>query len=485
MVYSDRPYQTFGPAPELPADLEWVNVSEPLTLTSSRGKVVLLLFWAQSNIHCIHVIDDIKHLMDLYGGALVLMGVHTPKYPREYQSDALQMGCRKYGIEFAVANDCNSAVWKQYGATAWPTLCVVDPEGRVAAAFAGEGHRNDIEECIEEIVSFHRREGQLHENSSHQSLNLSNTDANTHMPAKLAVDETTGDVFISDSAYHRILWTDQTGRIKSIIGNGSPVLKDGTLQEAGFCRPMGLALGGSNLYVADSGNHAIRIVDLKQRMVSTFGGSGLRGNVYTMTGGTGSLLSSPQDLILIDGTLYIAMAGSHQIWRASIATANFRPFAGSGILGLKDGPGSSAHLAQPSGIAAGRGILYVADAESSALRAVDLRDEGSVHTLVGTGLYSFGDSVGSTAEARLQHPTGVSYHDGKIYVADSYNHTIKIVYPATKQVERFALDHLDTGLLDPTDIVVACGRLHIADTGNGRVVVLNLEDNTPMPFELV
>src|SRR5207244_7842166 len=131
-------------------------------------------------------------------------------------------------------------------------------------------------------------------------------------------------------------------------------------------------------------------------------------------------LNSPWDVLLDGNTLYIAMAGHHQIWTLDLVKGEMVPFAGSGRENIADGPPSVANFAQPSGLATDGKLLYVADSEVSALRTIPMGG-GRVETLVGRGLFWFGDRDGPAKiddplarelkEARLQHALGVAYAD--------------------------------------------------------------------------
>src|SRR5207302_7636733 len=120
-------------------------------------------------------------------------------------------------------------------------------------------------------------------------------------------------------------------------------------------------------------------------------------------------LSSPWDLLERDGYLYIAMAGTHQLWRMELATAEVRPFTGSGRENIDDGPNPRATLAQPSGLTTDGQRLYFADSESSAVRACDFTPEGYTQTFVGEGLFEFADRDGPALQARRHHCLGFAY----------------------------------------------------------------------------
>src|SRR5207302_1938060 len=106
------------------------------------------------------------------------------------------------------------------------------------------------------------------------------------------------------------------------------------------------------------------------------------------------------------GKLYIAMAGHHQIWTLDVVKERVDPFAGSGREDIDDGPLDKAEFAQPSGLATDGKTLWVADSETSAVRAMPLDGTGEVTTVVGQGLFEFGDVEGVGKAVRLQHAEG-------------------------------------------------------------------------------
>jgi sugar lactone lactonase YvrE len=112
--------------------------------------------------------------------------------------------------------------------------------------------------------------------------------------------------------------------------------------------------------------------------------------------------------------------------------------------------------------------LYFADSESSAIRWADIEPAGNVGTIVGTGLFDFGDVDGVGDSVRLQHPQGVSLHDGEMFVADSYNDAIKRVDVATRTARTFVRK-----LHEPGGIAAARSHLYVADTNAHRIAVVD------------
>ena len=243
-----------------------------------------------------------------------------------------------------------------------------------------------------------------------------------------------------------------------------------------------MTLQGDNLYVVDTENHLIRKLDLKAKIVTTIAGTGKQAE-FMASGGMGisSPLNSPWDLVYVEGKLYIAMAGAHQIWVMDLETTVFQPFAGSGREGCIDGLLDKSALAQPSGITASGSRLYFADSEVSAIRYVDMK-ENRVKTIVGQDLFVFGDVDGKGAEVRLQHPLGVTNYNGLIYIADTYNHKIKIVNPVDNTCITFSgdghagfIDGKEPRFYEPGGLSFANNKLYIADTNNHAIRVIEMK----------
>jgi len=211
--------------------------------------------------------------------------------------------------------------------------------------------------------------------------------------------------------------------------------------------------------------------------------------------GTQQGLNSPWDLVLEGMTLYVAMAGVHQIWRIDLPVGFARAFAGSGRENIVDGPTETAALAQPSGICSLGGNLYFADSEVSAIRGIDMAAE-RVFTVIGEGLFSFGDVDGTHPKAKLQHPLGVAASakaplsalardhlaQPSLLVADTYNHKIKLVDPGGRTVRTLygtgspgaSTADGNVAFFEPGGLSVAGDDLYVADTNNHRVVRINL-----------
>jgi DNA-binding beta-propeller fold protein YncE len=193
----------------------------------------------------------------------------------------------------------------------------------------------------------------------------------------------------------------------------------------------------------------------------------------------------------LNEVLYIAMAGCHQVWGLDLVEGKLELVCGTGREALADGSRLEAAMNQPSGITTDRTLLYVADSEASAVRTIDPREGGRIRTLVGVGLFEFGDRDGSGRSVRLQHPLGVAVLDGRIYIADTYNHKIKMLFPTLQRVETvFGTGQAGSAggahpqFFEPGGLASTPGRLYIADTNNHRVCIADLEAGIVSPLSL-
>src|SRR3954447_2486861 len=112
---------------------------EPLSLAALRGRVVLLDFWTFCCVNCLHVLDELRALEERFGDDLVVIGVHSPKFPHEGDAEALAQAVARYDVRHPVLDDPELRTWRAYTVRAWPTLVLIDPEGYVALHVSGEG----------------------------------------------------------------------------------------------------------------------------------------------------------------------------------------------------------------------------------------------------------------------------------------------------------------------------------------------------------
>ncbi len=449
-----------------------------------------------------HIFPQLRKLERKYASELVVVGVHSAKFPTEKETGSLTAAVRRCELEHPVINDADFRVWQQYSCRAWPTLMFIDPRGNVIGKHEGELTFEQFDTLMSGMVAEFDELG-IMQRSPLPTTPPPGPESALSFPGKVLADESGQRLFIADTNHNRVIVASFDGDVKQVIGSGEEALVDGPLAQAAFNHPQGLAVDGDVLYVADTENHAIRRVDLAAGLVETIAGTGEQG--FSREGrrpGRTTALSSPWDVALHGGVLYIAMAGIHQLWALELETGMAAPYAGSGREAITDGPLATAALAQPSGITVGKDgngseRLYFADSETSAVRSADLPapngSGGSVRTLIGLGLFEFGDVDGDDFRVRMQHPIGITHQDGVLYVADTYNHKIKRVLPKTRSAFTVAgvgaSGHVDgpfaqARFSEPSGLSIANGTIYIADTNNHAIRVANLETGEVATLEL-
>ena len=427
-----------------------------------------------------------------YADTLQIVSVHSPKFPTERETENLRQAILRLRIEHPVLNDADFAYWQTFGARAWPTLYFIDPRGNVIGIHEGELTEDMAAPLIDGWLAEYEAESVL----TRQDLGLvreTGRDSALSFPGKVAWDDASGRLVVSDSNNDRIIVADIEGNVSQVIGGSEAGFKDGPAAEAQFNQPQGVEVYGDYVFVADNENHALRRIDLNDGSVLTVAGTGQQARM--MPAGEPAkrtALSSPWDVAVHQGDLYIAMAGIHQIWRMPLGDqaglgSYVGPWGGSGREGIVDGPRMQSELAQVSGLAPGPSGLAFADSESSGVREISWDPDGSTTTFIGKtgqgGLFHFGDADGGRAVAKLQHPLDVARVGDELYVADTFNHKIKQVFPLTENVNTLVGGHGATlgnfselQLDEPGGLTNGPGKsLLVADTNNHRIVHLDLE----------
>jgi len=479
-------------APKFEAeDLAWFNVPKPLEISDLKGKLVILDFWTFCCINCIHIIPTLKRLEESFPNHLVVIGVHSPKFPSEKNPDNVRQAIARYEIVHPVVHDPELRIWKQYAIRAWPTMVFIDPEGYILGQLSGEPDPDQMHATIEKLIDDMKTKGRLEGDAADLlETPLSGQSSILRFPAKIAYSEADREFAITDSNHNQIVTAGREGNITRRIGSGNIGHRDGTFEDVEFFRPQGLCYMNGIIWVADTENHRIRMIDLISGQVFTAAGTGNQGSFlkHEPTLGVQTAISSPWDVALHQGNLYFANAGTHQIGVYHIDDGKLSCFAGTGQEALVDGPRLKGAFAQPSGLSVGNGTLFLADSETSAIRGIHLNG-GKVETYVGTGLFDFGDRDGQGKDAILQHPLGVHYSEGNLYIADSYNHKIRVIDLKTHTVSTLKAsvdlvcdDASCSRLGEPAGVIAVESCLYVCDTNNHRVLKIDLKTGKTAVF---
>jgi hypothetical protein len=449
-----------------------------------------------------HVLPQLRKLEKKYADVLTVIGVHSAKFNGEKSTENVREAVRRYGIGHPVVNDSNFEIWKSYAVRAWPTLMFIGPSGTVIGRHEGEFEVGALAGVLDGMIEEYEPTG-LFKRGIFETSPVSDGETPLSFPGKITADAASNRLVVSDSNHRRLVLTDLEGNVETIIGNGeSPLVGDASrgvftdrkYDQPLFDNPQGTVVDGDVLYVADAGTHTIVRVDLAGRLATTLAGTGEQ-SLYRHRGGDALKvpLNSPYDLSLHSGHLYIAMAGFHQLWTMDVAGMNIRPFAGDGGEDIVDGLKPEARLAQPYGVEVSNSAVFFIDSETSSVRVAAIAEKGRVVTLVGTGLFDFGDHNGVGKDALLQHPQGLAVQDDTIYIADSYNNKIKSMAIGSLQVDTVAGSGAQGSsdgpasraeFSEPAGLAIVGNRIFVADTNNHLIRVIDTHSGEVSTLEI-
>lgn len=460
-----------GIAPEFPPSLEWLNLSEPLRMAQLRGKVCAVAFinagsaWSQQRL------GDLAHLRARHGGRLNVVAVHVPRFEHERDARRVAKRLSRQKLDFPIAHDPDWTLWQQYGVEAWPTVVLLDGEGRIHQRWVGDGQVRELDAAVtalnDAIVPQSRNDAPIELRPLREPM------LPLRFPVGIAVNA--NYLYVADSGHHRVLECDHGGRVLRQFGSGGPGFIDGPMELSAFNRPQGICLQRDMLYVADSGNHAVRRIQLRTGDIDTICGAGRPGEPAEglVTDARAIALDQPRALALSAEAMHIATAGDNRVWTYDLGKRELRLLAGSGALGVADGSGKHASFAEPAGLATVQQMIYVCDAAGSAIRSINSRS-GQVTTLLGEDPWHFGEADGARVEARLQQPQAIALDPDApvLWIADSGNDALRMLRLGGGELATFQLPQR---LHAPSGLAIADRVAWIADTDAHAVLRLDIQ----------
>ena len=458
-----------GIAPEFPLALEWLNLPEPLRMASLRGRVCAIAFVNTGSAWSLQRMHDLVQLQARHGDRLQILAVHVPRFDHERDERRILKRLGRHGFKFPVAHDPDWIVWQQYGIEAWPTVVLIDGNGRIRERFVGSGSMRDLDAtaaqlCSEQCVGAGSSVPVEVRRRAEPAMPL-------RFPVGLAINSQY--LYVADSGHHRILECDHAGRVLREFGSGGAGFIDGPSELAAFTRPQGLCLQRDILYVADTGNHAVRRISLRTGDVETLCGSGRAGDPVPgkVSDPRDVALHQPRAVVLAGDILLIACVGDNRLWRYDLGKGTLELAAGSGRLQVRDGSGEDAAFAEPVSIAAVQQRAYVCDGIGSAIRTLNLRNH-EVTTLVGQDPWNFGRNDGVRIDGRLQDPQAIALDPDAplLWIADSGNDQLRMLRLGGGELATYPLPR---PLHAPGGLAVANGVVWIADTDAHAVLRLD------------
>lgn len=456
----------------------WFNLSKSLKTSDLEDRVILLNFWSYDCAICDENADKIRNLEEKFGSKLTVIGVHTKNINDGKGLSSIRKAILKHDFTHPIINDSDLKIKNDFRVKSVPSLILIDPRGKIIKTFSGEISGNKLENAVKNLIS--KFKYQINRDALPIALERYKSANNVlDFPSKLEYGQSfsyksrsTPAIFVADSGHNQIIVSSLTGEIIVTIGSGDSDLKDGDFNDAAFNNPRGMAYNAGKLYVADSGNNALRVIDFSTNKVKTLTGAGKAGAALKGDEKKDAKklnLSSPSDIEFFPqsgvtkDSIAIANSGNNQILLYNLKNDSLSVLAGSGSEGGADGKYPNNSLAQTSDLAHYNRKLYFVDAASSALRVVD--EHGEVKTLVSGG-------------QSLSHPFGLIADDTGIYIADTFNNSIQKYNFSSGQINRIIGSRnsgdgigATTQFDQPSGIISILDRFYIADTNNNRIVI--------------
>jgi len=466
----------------------WFNVVKPLKNSDIEGKIVIMHFWSYSCSSCVESIEKLKELDAKNPDSLAIIGVHNPIFDNEKNYNSVKKAVIRHEISYPVINDSGLELAKKFNIKNNPSFLIFGLSGRVDKKYVGSDSIDKVVSRAQELIdknkfsiNHSRLPIVLEKNITIASLLTS--------PTKIIYEENfsyKGREFpafiIANSGQNSVLISNMMGEIILKIGSGIRGMVDGDIGEARFSYPQGILYNNKNLYIADTGNNSLRIVDFETQKVKTIIGSGEQGEALQVKriDAKSVDLSAPTDLEFFpdNSNIAISNSGTNQILVFDIKNKNISILAGNGDKGEDDGVYPENSLAQTSDMAVYSDKLYFVDGLTSNLRVVN--KDGVLKTL-----YS------NKSSKKLQNPKGLIVDDTGAYISDSFNHVIRKYDFNSQQLNTlFGFDRGEdvgtkTSFDEPSGLVSIIDKLYVVDTNNNRVLAVNRVKGSSTLLDLI
>lgn len=467
--------------------LKCLNSEQEIDSTDLLGKLVVIYSFRETNILSLCYLEKLKTWADHYKQHLVVVGLFSPKYEGEEEEDYVRSLIARYDIRFPVFNDPDNFFRKIYGLKAEPGIVLFDQLGRRRSIGFGNF---DLKAVHDMALNLMNQGIQAKVTRSTNSILIKKPeDLGGFLwgPTALAYDKANEVAYVCDSFHHRIIATKIDGRVDSTIGKGEPGDQAGDTRDCKFRYPRSILVDGEDLYIADTGNHKIKKMNITSgKVVDLIGTGQLNFHQNVNHRGKRMSLAYPTGLSIqwIEERKYLVFsnAGSRNILKYDLEKDEVTNFIGTGVDKILDDHYESSCFHQPTNINNQLpSFNFILDSDHSALR---LAHNDYVKTLVGNKEGEFGSVDGPAKSARLTYPTGLAW-DGKdlLLLTEYFGGKLRMYSISQKKLSSFTLALPETARVG--DIIsVGSDKFLITDTYNNKLYTFDSSDTSLSAVDL-
>lgn len=449
----------------LPSDATWINSLKPFSVFDLPDRFVAIHIWNPFDINCQASLRELNRLQKEYKH-LVVVSVIDEINSGILSEEDVEFLVAKYSINHPVLLSQNHEGLKRDYTQDLPVVKVVRDYASIYGNYRGEDGIEKLELDMASLGEEQLDALGMKTSEMKTSPVQSNLRRAMNFPTSIQSSAKYGEWYVSDTKNNRILVVDSDGQINEVIGSGVKGDRDGKWGACQFSSPTDLALDDSKdlLYVSDTYNHKVKVIDLKNKTVKSILGNGTRAyNAETRIDSTNGPIAFPQGLLLNGTELIIAMTGQNQIWSYDVNVKSALP---------KQLDETSSSLMQPNQLARDKdGNLYVTDMSNSHLQKITPANKVEPVNFVvsDSTFFNFGFE-------------DVIYSEGKFYLTQPFmnrvleldGEEITVLAGSTKGKEDGKKGSTST-FNHPAGMTISSGDLILVDQGNMALRRVNLK----------
>ncbi|MFM6973452.1 MAG: hypothetical protein ACKOXJ_07630, partial [Alphaproteobacteria bacterium] len=432
-------------------------------------------------------ITNSKKLQDKYPNLLTIIGVHYPTFENEKNYLSVKKAIIRNEIDYPVINDASLELSKKFDVKKSSTMLLFGLNGKILYNSNNFEDINEFYEKISKTIS----KNKLSINRDELPIVLEKNTSISNIldgPKKMIfVDKFSYKniefpaIFIANTGNNSIIISKLSGEIIYKIGSGISGFENGEFSKAKFSKPQSMLYSNNKLYIADTGNNSIRVADFEAQTISTLIGNGNQGSpiLSKRINAEDTELNHPSDLEFFPSknSLVINNSGTNQILVYDLDKKDIAVLAGNSQGDDVDGIYPNNSLNNVADMAVHNKKLYLIQSKNGLIKSLNI--DGELVT------------INANNPIKLQNPNAIIVDDSGVYIADSFNHSIKKYDLTTNQITKIAGNNRGEEIGDktqfdePSGMVAFIDKIYVSDTNNNRILMVNKANATSSLLDIL